>query len=213
MGGAFHGVDERRNQHRGAAVYRFRARQSTPDAGNAMFLMKAYTPVAGIIALIGTFLVFALPQFFQAEVVGALDQIFGDRARFAALLALPLTAVLPWYCYDYLTPSNLCFAGNCMGTSTVSPDRAYDDLGDPNAHNSVRFPVFRCRLTRRVQETCRCCSAGNRGRDWRNLGLSFQLGDKTGLCTKSALVHPTYKLELSQFREVLLSSNAASEQL
>ena len=79
-----------------------------------MFLMKAYTPVAGIIALIGTFLVFALPQFFQAEVVGALDQIFGDRARFAALLALPLTAVLPWYCYDYLTPSNLCFAGNCM---------------------------------------------------------------------------------------------------
>jgi hypothetical protein len=27
---------------------------------------------------------------------------------------LPLTAVLTWYCYDYLTPSNLCFAGNCM---------------------------------------------------------------------------------------------------
>lgn len=82
--------------------------------GNAISMMKAFTPVAGIIAFIGTFLVFTLPQFFQAEVVGALDQIFGDRARFAVWPALPLTAVLTWYCSDYLTPSNLCFAGNCM---------------------------------------------------------------------------------------------------
>jgi hypothetical protein len=81
---------------------------------NAIVMMKAYTPVAGLVAFIGTFLVFTLPQFFQAEMIGALDRICGDRARFAALPALPLTAVLTWYCYDYLTPSNLCFAGNCM---------------------------------------------------------------------------------------------------
>jgi hypothetical protein len=81
---------------------------------NAISMMKDGAPISAIIALIGTFLVLTLPQFFQAEVVGASHQIFGDRARFAALLALPLTAVLTWYCYDYLTPSNLCFAGNCM---------------------------------------------------------------------------------------------------
>jgi hypothetical protein len=81
---------------------------------NAIFMMKAYTPELGVITMIGTFLVFTLPQCFQAEVVSALDQKFGDRARSWALLALPLTAVLTRYCYDYLTPSNLCFAGNCV---------------------------------------------------------------------------------------------------
>jgi hypothetical protein len=81
---------------------------------NAISMMKAFTPWAGVIAFMGTFLVFTLPQLFQAEVVGALDRISGDRARFAVWPALPLTAVLTWYCYDYLTPSNLCFAGNCM---------------------------------------------------------------------------------------------------
>jgi hypothetical protein len=81
---------------------------------NALSMMKADTPVSGVIAFIGTFLVFTLPQFFQAECVVALERPFGDRARFAVLFALPVTAVLTWYCYDYLTPSNLCFAGNCM---------------------------------------------------------------------------------------------------
>jgi hypothetical protein len=81
---------------------------------NALYMMKVDTPVSGIIAFIGTFLVFTLPQFFQAGCIVALDRPFGDRARFAALFALPVTAVLTWYCYDYLTPSNLCFAGNCM---------------------------------------------------------------------------------------------------
>jgi hypothetical protein len=81
---------------------------------NAIFMMKFYTPLFAFIALIGTFLVFTLPQFFQAELVRALERPFGERARFAVWPALPLTAVLAWYCYDYLTPSNLCFAGNCM---------------------------------------------------------------------------------------------------
>jgi hypothetical protein len=79
---------------------------------NALFMIEAYAPVFGVIAFIGTFLVFTLPQFFQAELVGASDRLFGDRAQFAALPALPLTAVLTWYCYDYLTPSVPNFAGN-----------------------------------------------------------------------------------------------------
>jgi hypothetical protein len=81
---------------------------------NALFMMKAYTPLFGVIAIIETCLVFALPQFFQAELIGGVRRIFGDRARFAALASLPLTALLTWYSYDYLTPSNICFAGNCM---------------------------------------------------------------------------------------------------
>ena len=79
---------------------------------NALFMMEAYAPPFGIIAFIGTLLVFTLPQLFQAEWVGALDRLFGDRARFVALPALPLTTLLTWYCYDYLTPSAPNFAGN-----------------------------------------------------------------------------------------------------
>jgi hypothetical protein len=65
----------------------------------------------GVIAVFGTFLIFALPQLFQAVLIGVLAPVFGDRARFAVLLALPLTAVLSWFCYDYLTPSNVCLGG------------------------------------------------------------------------------------------------------
>jgi hypothetical protein len=81
---------------------------------NAISMMKTNTPVFAVIALIWTFLVFTLPQFLQAELVGGFEAIFGDRARFAPLLALPVTAVLTWYCYDYLPPSNLCLSfGSC----------------------------------------------------------------------------------------------------
>ena len=74
---------------------------------NAVFMMAVYTPIFGIVAVIGTFLVFTLPQFFQAALIVTLGRIFGDRARFAALLALPLTAILTWYSYDYLTPTDV----------------------------------------------------------------------------------------------------------
>src|ERR1700753_2910611 len=81
---------------------------------NAIFMMTVYTPTFGVIAFVGTIVVFALSQFFQAELVGAFERAVGDRARFTPLVALPATAILTWYCYDYLTPSNLCCAGNCM---------------------------------------------------------------------------------------------------
>jgi hypothetical protein len=72
---------------------------------NAVFMMAAYTPMLGVIAIIGSLLVFTLPQVFQVQLIGALVRRFGERARFAALFALPFTAVLTWYCYDYLTPT------------------------------------------------------------------------------------------------------------
>jgi heme/copper-type cytochrome/quinol oxidase subunit 4 len=81
---------------------------------NAIFMMTTYSPLFGVITIIGTYLVFTLPQLFQAGLIGNFERMFGDRARFAPLLALPLTTVLTWYCYDYFTPSNLCFAGSCM---------------------------------------------------------------------------------------------------
>jgi hypothetical protein len=74
---------------------------------NAKEMMVVNTPIFGFAGMIGALLVFTLPQFLQAELIRILDQIFGSRARFAALAALPLTAVLTWYCYDYLTPTDI----------------------------------------------------------------------------------------------------------
>jgi hypothetical protein len=57
------------------------------------------------IATIGSLIMFAPVQAFQVLVIGIMQREFGDRARFAALSSLPITAVLTWYCYDYLTPN------------------------------------------------------------------------------------------------------------
>jgi hypothetical protein len=73
---------------------------------NAVVMMVVFTPVFGIAAAIGTLLVFTLPQLFQVALIVNLGRMFGDRARFASLLVLPLTAILTWYCYDYLTPTD-----------------------------------------------------------------------------------------------------------
>jgi hypothetical protein len=70
-------------------------------------MMVTMTPIIGVIAAIGTILVFTLPQVFQAALVTVFYRMFGNRARFAVFPTLPLTAVLTWYCYDYLTPSDV----------------------------------------------------------------------------------------------------------
>lgn len=80
---------------------------------NLVFMMTAAALIIGFIAAIGSVLVFTLPQLFQAALVEGWHRTLGDRARFAALPALPFTAVLTWYCYDYLTPSN--FAPGYIG--------------------------------------------------------------------------------------------------
>jgi hypothetical protein len=52
--------------------------------GNAIFMMVVETPLISAIAIIGFFLVFTLPQLFQAAVINVLNRQFDDRARFAA---------------------------------------------------------------------------------------------------------------------------------
>jgi hypothetical protein len=79
----------------------------SPD--NAIFILTFYTPIFAISAIIASFLAFAPSQFFQALVLGGSDRLF-DQTRFLVLQALPLTAVLTWYCYDYLTPADLKLA-------------------------------------------------------------------------------------------------------
>jgi hypothetical protein len=74
---------------------------------NVIDMMVTMTPILGIVAAIGSILVFTLPQVFQAALIAVSHRVFGGRARFAVLAALPLTAALTWYCYDYLTPSDV----------------------------------------------------------------------------------------------------------
>jgi hypothetical protein len=79
---------------------------------NALQMMLYFPPILGYIAIVVSFLVFTLPQCFQAVLTDILVYRFGRRAQFAALLVLPLTAILTWYCYDYLTPTDFNFGIN-----------------------------------------------------------------------------------------------------
>jgi hypothetical protein len=69
---------------------------------NALVMMVVFPPIFAVVALIGVFLVFGITQSFQAVIADALMKRFGRRSQFAIVLALPITTVLAWYCYDYL---------------------------------------------------------------------------------------------------------------
>jgi hypothetical protein len=73
---------------------------------NAIFMIMFFPVILGIVTIVGSLLVFALPQCFQAVVTDVLVSRFGRVAQFGVLLALPLTATVAWYCYDYLTPTD-----------------------------------------------------------------------------------------------------------
>lgn len=72
---------------------------------NAVEMMIIFAPLFGLIAAVDTVIVFSLPLSFQALVSGALARQFGGRAQMAVLLALPITALITWYAFDYLIPS------------------------------------------------------------------------------------------------------------
>lgn len=78
---------------------------------NALFMMGTYTPIFAIVDVIGCFLVLALSQCLQTMLINIFQPAYGCKARFVVFPALPATAVVTWYCYDYLTPSNICFGG------------------------------------------------------------------------------------------------------
>lgn len=60
-----------------------------------------------VFVLIETLLVFTTSQCFQALVAGYLGSRCGKWANLANILALPITAVMTWYSFDYLVPSEL----------------------------------------------------------------------------------------------------------
>jgi hypothetical protein len=76
-----------------------------PPVEDALKGMVLLLLIAGFVATVASFLVFTLPQCFQAALSNALAHRNGRRGQLGVLLALPLTAVLTWYSYDYLTPS------------------------------------------------------------------------------------------------------------
>jgi hypothetical protein len=57
-----------------------------------MEMMLLFPPILGFMAIIGTFLVFALRQCFQAILTDVLVRRFDRRGLFGVLLALRLTA-------------------------------------------------------------------------------------------------------------------------
>ena len=93
----------------------------TPEDAISMLLLVA--PIMGGTAAIESVLVFALPQVFQAAVVAVCGRALGNRSGLALFPALPLTVVLTWYCYDYLTPTN-----DGLGLS-YDPDRTLYEPG------------------------------------------------------------------------------------
>jgi hypothetical protein len=72
---------------------------------NAVLMIMLYPPIVGLVAILGSFVVFTLPQCFQAIMSDVLARRLGRKGQFWILLALPLTVTLAWYCYDYLPPT------------------------------------------------------------------------------------------------------------
>jgi hypothetical protein len=73
---------------------------------NAIWMIKYHTPITFLIAGVGVMIVFAIPQYLQAVSIALLLKRFGSRGLYGIAMVVPLAAVLSWYCYDYLTPSN-----------------------------------------------------------------------------------------------------------
>jgi hypothetical protein len=73
---------------------------------NAVEMMFIYPPIDALIAFIGVLLVFGIPQIFQAIIAKSLVKIWGHFGVLGLLAIVPMTAVLTWYCFDYLTPSD-----------------------------------------------------------------------------------------------------------
>jgi len=61
---------------------------------NAIDMMVTFTPIIMAIAVVGSVIVFALPQAFQAILAGFLVRHFGNRAHLGLMIALPLTSLI-----------------------------------------------------------------------------------------------------------------------
>jgi hypothetical protein len=72
-------------------------------------MMLLFPLFFSVIAPVGVTLLFGLPQILQIFVVNAALKRFGWQGRFTGLVALPAIALISWYCYDYLAPTDFTF--------------------------------------------------------------------------------------------------------
>lgn len=73
---------------------------------HAISLPFVFTPIVFIIALIGLSLTFSASLLVQGIFTVILTRKFAWPGLYCVLLGVPLVAVLSWYSYDYLTPSD-----------------------------------------------------------------------------------------------------------
>jgi hypothetical protein len=73
---------------------------------NALTMIALFPSIFTMINIIGVWFVFGPSQLLQANVTYLLVPKYGRRALFVALM-LPISGVVTWYCFDYLTPSNI----------------------------------------------------------------------------------------------------------
>lgn len=73
---------------------------------NAFLMMIITPPVTGILSIIGSLIIFFVPQCFQFLTTAALASKFGRISQIFVLAMLPITSLITWYCYDYLTSSD-----------------------------------------------------------------------------------------------------------
>ena len=73
---------------------------------SAALMPFIFAPFCLIITSFGIALTFGCSQFVQAFLANKLIQKYGSRGLYGIVLSVPLVAVLSWYCFDYLTPSD-----------------------------------------------------------------------------------------------------------
>lgn len=78
---------------------------------DTLALIFVIAPILAFIMTIFALLVLAVPQFFEALLTWMMIRKIGDKGGFVTLIALPATAVLTWYCYDYILPHKLLDIG------------------------------------------------------------------------------------------------------
>jgi hypothetical protein len=111
-----------------------------PTFNDLVPALAVFLPVAAIFAVIAVLQILTLPQLFQASAISLLKRSFGDRARYAVLLLLPLTAAITWWCYDYLIPPNL------NPSTTLGPDWLPPSKGILISHYQAAF-LFQALVT------------------------------------------------------------------
>jgi hypothetical protein len=82
---------------------------------HAASLPFLFIPIFAVCSLAGTTLVFSFAQLLQACIVHEIIEKHGRGRLFVSTLAIPLSALLSWYCYDYLTPSDFNLGINTPG--------------------------------------------------------------------------------------------------